>query len=364
VSAAVLRDIVALSLDTDRPDVALPAGDDWDELWADARDERAIAVCAWALHHGRLHGSADQHATIVDAHEAAMRACVRLERAAIETTRDLAAAGVETRILKGAATAHLDEENPSWRSFGDVDLLVRSGDYDTAVECLRARGARRRSAEPRPGFDRRFGKGVCLIRPDGVQIDLHRTLASGPFGLSVEPDGLFDGTEPVPVGGTTLVALDRDRRFLHACFHAVLGDFPPRLTSLRDVARLTVADGVDLARARALARRWRAEVVVASAIATAWTTFRLRRIPAVEWAFAYVPSRYERNALAAYLGSGRSYARQMVAALPAIRGIGPKVSYASALLFADGSYVAGRDGGYVRRLRRAAMSGIGARPPR
>ena len=54
-----------------------------------------------------------------------MRACLRLERVALDVTADLAAAGIETRLLKGAATARLDYDDPSWRSFGDVDLLVR-----------------------------------------------------------------------------------------------------------------------------------------------------------------------------------------------------------------------------------------------
>jgi hypothetical protein len=205
---------------------------------------------------------------------------------------------------------------------------------------------------------------VCLVRADGIQVDLHRTLAAGPFGLTVEPETLFAGAEPVRLGTHELLALDPECRFLHACFHAVLGDFPPRLTSLRDVAVLARTGRVDLRRARELARRWRAGIVVASAVATTWTTFRLRRTADVEWAFTYAPSRYERHALAAYLGAGRSYARQMVAALPAIRGLGPKVSYAAALLFAEGHYVAGRDGGYVRRLQRAALSGGRAGVPR
>lgn len=360
----VLRDVVALTLDPDRADVHLPSGEQWDEVWADARDERTVAVFAQALHEGRVHGSEAQRATIVQEHEDAMRACLRLERVALDLIADLEVAGIETRLLKGAATARLDYGNPSWRSFGDVDLLVRSRDYDAAVERFRSDGARRRSEEPRPGFDRRFGKGVCLIRSDGVQIDLHRTLASGPFGLTVEPDALFDSGESVTIGDQSVPALDRDLRFLHACFHAVLGDFPPRLTSLRDVAQLLGTGRVDLDRVRAIACRWRAGVVIASAVASAWTTFALHRTPAIDWAFTYVPSRYERTALAAYLGSGRSYARQMVAAIPAISGLGAKVTYASALLFADGSYVARRDGGYVRRLRRAALGGIDARVPR
>jgi hypothetical protein len=270
---------------------------------------------------------------------------------------DLAAVGIETRLLKGAATARLDYPDPAWRSFGDVDLLVRGSDYDAAVDRLTARGGRRRSAEPRPGFDRRFGKGVCLIRADGVQVDLHRTLASGPFGLGVVPDMLFAGGEVVRVGGVDVMALERDHRFLHACFHAALGDFPPRVTALRDVAQLARSGAVDMQRVRATARRWRAETVVASAIATTWTMLGIRRTPSVDWAFRYVPSRYERTALAAYLGPQRSYARQMVAGIPAIAGLGPKLSYASALLFAEGRYVAGRDGGYVRRLRRATQLG-------
>ena len=364
MTTVLLRDLVALTVDAERPAVELPGGVAWDELWADARDERAVAPLAQAVHEGRARGTAEQHDTIVQAHADAMRACVRLERVAVEVIGDLDAGGVETRLLKGAALARLDYANPSWRSFGDVDLLVRSADYDTAVTLLCTAGARRRSAEPRPGFDRRFGKGVCMIRPDGVQIDLHRTLATGPFGLTVETGALFDDPDVVTIGTRGVAALDRDRRFLHACFHAVLGDFPPRLTALRDVAHLLVTGPVDVERVQALARRWRAGVVVATAVATAWTTFGLRRSPAVEWAFTYVPSRYERSALGAYLGSGRSYARQMVAALPAIRGIGSKLAYASALLFADESYVAGRDGGYVRRLQRAATSGLGARTPR
>src|SRR4029077_10402897 len=127
-------------------------------------------------------------------------------------------------------------------------------------------------------------------------------------------------------------ALDRELRFVHACFHAVLGDFPPRVTALADVARMLGSGPVHLARVRDLAARWRSGVVIASAIATAWTTFSLPRTAAVEWAFEYVPSRFERTALAAYLGAGRSYARQMVAAIPAIRGIGAKVTYTSSLL--------------------------------
>ena len=73
--------------------------------------------------------------------------------------------------------------DPALRSFGDVDILVGGADFDAAVGALAALGFRRRFVEPRPGFDARFSKGACLERADGLEIDLHRTLAPGPFGM-------------------------------------------------------------------------------------------------------------------------------------------------------------------------------------
>jgi hypothetical protein len=344
--------------------LTLPEGQAWEALWVDARDERAVALLGAGMYHGLVIGDAEQRAVVSRAHEDLMRACVSLERVALGVLDELDAVGVGSRLLKGPAVAHLDFPGPEWRGFGDVDLLVRADDYDTAVDTLLRNGRHRRSDEVRPGFDRRFGKGVCLIRPDGIQIDLHRTLAAGPFGLTVEPDLLFQGSDTFALADRPVTALDREGRFLHACFHAALGDHPPRLTSLRDVARLAGSSRTDVTHARALARRWRAEVVLASAVATAWTTFRLPHTAEVEWAFTYVPSRYERTALAAYVGPGRTYARQMAAALPAIHGLRSKLTYASSLLFADGAYVAGRDGGYLRRLRRAASAGLAPGVPR
>jgi hypothetical protein len=292
-----------------------------------------------------------------------MRSCVVLERIALDVVEDLGDVGVATRLLKGPAVAHLDYPDPAWRSFGDVDLLVRSDDYDRAVAILVAGGSFRRSDEVRRGFDRRFGKGVCLIRPDGVQIDLHRTLASGPFGLTVDTEELFAANASFDLGGRRVEVLDEDLRFVHACFHAVLGDFPPRLTALRDVAQMLTTGRVDLDRVQAIAVRWRAGVVLATAVASAWTVLRLPRDPALEWAFRYVPTRFERSSLGAYVGARRSYARQMIAAVPALPGIGARLRYVVSLLFAERSYLARREGNYLRRVATGVRAGTTPRKP-
>ncbi len=337
---------------------ALPTGEDWDELLACAVDERAVPFLANAVYGGLVDATTEQMDALTGAHEELMRSCVALERMALDCATHFDAAGIEFRLLKGAAVAHLDYPDPSWRAFGDVDILVRSESYDAAVGALENLGGRRRSAQVRPGFDRRFGKGVCIIMASGIQVDVHRTLATGPFGLTVDLDALFRGEDRVEFGGRSVPVLSRAHRFLHACFHAALGDATPRLVAQRDVAQFLLATDLDFDAARTTAQRWRARIVVAHAIDRAWARLELDPTDASRWAASYQPSRFEQRSLAAYLGPERSYARQMVAGIPAVRGVSNKLAYVRSLLVVDSEYAHRHDGGYGRRLRRAWKSRV------
>jgi hypothetical protein len=282
-----------------------------------------------------------------------MRLCVQLERALLEVAATLEAAGVPYRVLKGSAVAHLDYTDPADRAFGDVDLLVEGAAYEDALAALHAEGSRRRYREVRPGFDRRWGKGACLVRPDGTQIDVHRTFVAGPFGLTVDLAELFAGSDALSVGGRELPALDRESRFLHACFHAALGDQVPRLVALRDVAQLVLTTDLDADAALARARHWRADAVVARAMRLAWSRLDLAPVPLSEWAAAHRADRFQSRALRAYTSSSRSYATQVVAGVAAVPTVSEKLAYMRAVLLAEPGHVARRDGSYARRLRRA-----------
>lgn len=331
----------------------LPEGTAWAEMLAAAVDERAIPLLATAVFEGLLEASTDQAEALTRAHEDLMRACLMLERATLEVAEVFESTNLAFRVLKGPGIAHLDYPDASWRAFGDVDVLVPSRSYDAAVRALENLGAHRRSREVRPGFDRRFGKGVCLVLPDGVQVDVHRTLASGPFGLAIDLDGLFAEHEVVRLGNRDVPTLSREHRFLHACYHASLGDAVPRIVALRDVAQLLLTTDLDFARARSTAGSWRGGIVIARAISVAWERFGLAPTPASEWAAAYVGDRFERRSLAAYVGPNRSYARQMAAAVPAVPGLSAKFAFVRSLLFVDRAYAKRHDGGYVQRVRRA-----------
>jgi hypothetical protein len=86
-----------------------------------------------------------------------------LERELVTVVDLLAGEGIESRVLKGSAVAHLDYPDPALRSFIDLDVLVRASDIDRAVAVLSGAGFKRTLAQPRPGFDRRFDKGLTLI---------------------------------------------------------------------------------------------------------------------------------------------------------------------------------------------------------
>ena len=170
-------------------------------------------------------------------------------------------------MLKGSAVAHLDYPDPSLRTFGDVDLLVRSRDIDAAVAVLAARGARPRLGRAPPGFDRRFGKGATFTHRHGPGDRPAPDVRDGAVRTADAPGGPLGAAEDTfDLAGRPVRALDAECRFLHACFHAALGNAAPRLVPLRDVAQMLLFGGLDMDRVDRLMRAWQAEAVVARAV--------------------------------------------------------------------------------------------------
>lgn len=265
-------------------------------------------------------------------HRRAMALTLMLERDLLAIAADFDAAGIGFRVLKGTAIARLDEIDPAWRSFGDIDLLVRGEDLGRASTLVERRGGRRRYPEPRPGFDARFSKGASYVFDRNTEVDLHRTLAAGPFGLTMDLDDLFAHTETFSVAGTPLLALDRPSRFLHACQHAILGSPRPRAGAIRDIVRTAPVTAVDCRVALGRAGRWQIEAVVAAAVQT--SIERVGWAPAAElehWVRWFRPSTRDQRWLDAYRGGHRSYAAQMINGVEAVPGLRNKMAYALAL---------------------------------
>ncbi|MGH3933157.1 MAG: nucleotidyltransferase family protein [Pseudonocardiaceae bacterium] len=348
----------------------------WAAVLAGARIHRLTGLLSAATGDGALPATQIQVQQAKAAHRAALLRVMTLERELIAVVELLAGEGVESRVLKGSAVAHLDYSDPALRSFIDLDVLVRARDIDRAVMVLSAAGFARTLAEPRPGFDRRFDKGLTLIRPAefGFELDLHRTFVLGPWGVLVDLDGLWDGGQEFTVGGHRVRALSLPNRFMHACYHAALGDWPLRLGSLRDVGEMLrrVDRGQldpgqldpgqldpgqldpDGAAIRLLASSWGAEAVVAAAVADS------RRLLGItspgelsDWARRYVPNRREEAWLALHTHTDKTFSAQAIATLRILPRWRDKAAYLRALVLPDARYTAERHASAPARFRYA-----------
>lgn len=238
--------------------------------------------------------------------------CQVLDERLVEVADRLAADGaVEVRVLKGAATARLDEVHPAMRAYSDVDLLVRGPDIDRAVARIEGLGAVRPWPQRRPGFDARFAKSVTLTFPDGVEIDLHRTLCDGAPGARIPLDRLYDEPDGFEIGDRRFLALAPHRRLLHAAHHAILGSPSPRLLTLRDLAGLLTRTDLDPAVVLAEADRWQAVPVLVAAVEAAMAALPIEATTWQDLLAAHPTTASERRALERQRieGSGLGWAK-------------------------------------------------------
>jgi hypothetical protein len=345
-----LRAVAAHDLE-DAPSIGSPLAD-WPAFVAAIVEERLTGLALAAVARGTIEVDEAQHAALVAVHEEQMALDLRVERLMVETVRLLADARIELRILKGPALARRVYPDPSWRSFGDCDVLVRAEDLGRVMARLRPL-ARRRFDAPRSRFDARFVKAVCLETDDGMQIDVHRTLAPGPYGVRIPNARLFtDVPEIVAVGGEPVPCLPRALDAVHACVHAALGDVQPRLNTLRDLAQL-FASGAVAEDVAAFAEELRCGAVAQRAVQLVREHLGVE-LPAtfVEWAESYRPTRRDLRELASYRSREGRYPAQAAATFWALPRLRDRVAYATALTLPSRSYLSGRDGGYGRRLAR------------
>jgi hypothetical protein len=362
---APLLAVAAHGLPTTRPFPRVPLTDEtWTALVAAARGHRLLGHLRMAVTSGALPATGEQTGQIRAAHRTLLLRVLYLEQELVRVVDRLTAAGVPVRVLKGSAHAHLDYPDSALRSFIDLDLLFRPPDFDRAVATLVDAGFVRILAEPRPGFDRRFDKGTTL-RAESFELDLHRTFVLGPWGVLLDLDELWSSSSTFEVGGRPLQALSPPHRFLHACYHAALGDWPLRLGSLRDVAQLLPGDEHAEHDVIDRSSSWGIQAVVAAAVDD---TTRLLGLPVTgplrTWAREYVPSRREEAWLALHTHEGKTFAAQALATLPVLPTLRDKAAYLRALVLPDGHYTAGRHTSALSRFRfgfREAMRGRGVR---
>jgi hypothetical protein len=333
-----------------------------DTEWPIALDlirSRHIAGLAVAgIEAGWLQLSDDQAADLLNVHRDAMLAPLSVERSLLTLAPAFEEAGVEFVVLKGPSLAHTVYPDPSWRYFGDLDLLVSARAWSSACAVLEGLGFPRDLPEPRRGFDERFGKASVYRSPSGVEIDLHRTLVLGPFSQWVHSEELFQRTTTFLLGGRTFRRLDDTMLMLHACMHASLGWWPPLTVPLRDVLQVAHFGEIDWDGLGEQATRWKLRAVIRDAFQIAGSALRIP-LPshAQDLAASLTPTRKETSALQAYATDQRRGGWEARATLGAIRGLRPKARFILSLAFPSREFLSARAGSgpisYWRRLSSA-----------
>ena len=332
---------------------------EWPQLLEFFREQRLIGLFAAAVDDGAATVTPEQAEDLRRTVEAVNAATLSVERLALEIVARLRAEGVDHRVLKGPAVAQLDYPDPERRPYVAVNLLVPSSQWDDTVTTLAAAGFRRATPEPRPNFDRRFGKGTDLRAPGGGEVALHRTIVTGPFAMLADPDSLFGSSTVLELHGEQVLALGPEERLLHACFDARIGDDPPLFLRLRDIVQIVLSHPLDMDRIETMSDIWKAQSVVAEAVHHAWRTLGVTDIvPLSVWAAGYRSTRTDRRRLAAY----RRVRGRTIVSVPTVRDIRPRravVPYLRAVLVPDRPYLEGRYRSHVHRWWRGTLVLVG-----
>ncbi|MGH2873674.1 MAG: nucleotidyltransferase family protein [Solirubrobacteraceae bacterium] len=179
---------------------------------------------------------------------------LRIDAAAAEASAALAAAGVDSRLLKGAAVAQWLYAASGGRGYSDCDLLVAPGDVPAAQRVLSSLGyAPDFDDSAMPVWWQEHGRAWCRSA-DAVTIDLHRLLP----GVRVDAESAWRllSADPAPVlaGGRLLPALGLPARLLHVVLHAAQHGSPSG-TPIADLERAMAQLDPDAWRAAAALAR-------------------------------------------------------------------------------------------------------------
>jgi hypothetical protein len=337
------------------PEPTAPGAEEWGRLFPRIRWERISGLALASVADGWLDLGGEQLDELLTFHREAMAWALTVERKLVGLADAFDAGGIRFAVLKGASVAHTAYPDPALRSFGDLDLLVRSEDYPRACALLGGLGHARKRPEPRPGFEMRFGKASVHVHPDDrIEVDLHRTLVLGPFGLWLRAEELLERSTTFALGGRAIPRLDDTAMLLNVAMHASLGFRPPRLAPLRDVFEVARNGRVEWGTLAAWASRWRLAAVLQHAFRTASERLGAPLPEEAAWFLRMPAPRRERRPLLGYVGDRRREGGIATGTIRAIPGIRGKAAYVFALAVPSREFLAARAGSanpsYLRRL--------------
>jgi hypothetical protein len=270
-------------------------------LVAWAVDERLTGLLGDAIDEGTIVLEPRSAAGLADeareAHRTVVRHTLGAEATAIEVIELLAGHSIVAYSFKGVANAHLDYPDPALRTFLDADLHVERPRFGDAITALLAAGYTRTSVPLGERWERRFARACELRAPNGIEVDLHASVATGYFGAVLDHDALRADPDSIALAGRTLPAFSLPARALISSYSIVLSR-GPGLRLQRDLTQQVIALASDWPLMIDLVGR-DGEAVVAQALTTVGATFGPAHVDAdaLAWASTVTPTTTARRAL-------------------------------------------------------------------
>jgi hypothetical protein len=270
-------------------------------LVAWAVDERLTGLLGDAIDEGTIVLEPRAAAGLADeareAHRMVVRHALGAEATAIEVIELLADRSIVAYPFKGLANAHLDYPDPALRTFLDADLHVERPRFGDAITALLVAGYTRTSVPLGERWERRFARACELRAPNGIEVDLHASVATGYFGTVLDADALRADPDSIELAGRALPAFSLPARALISSYSIVLS----RGTGLRlqrDLTQQLIALASDWPLMIDLAGR-DGEAVVAQALTTVGATFGPAHVAAdaLAWASTVTPTTTAHRAL-------------------------------------------------------------------
>ena len=155
----------------------------------------------------------------------------------------LAAAHIETMVLKGAALTALYYKDTGSRTMQDLDIVVPMNSIGSALQVLKAQGWRVQNTfdallEKRGAacFLRRYhSHAVTLINNSGQELDLHWNIMRGSGDHNDEAEHWRRAQKSTALGSPAYY-LDTTDQLLHTCVHGVEWNYIPPVRWLADAA--------------------------------------------------------------------------------------------------------------------------------
>jgi len=126
--------------------------------------------------------------------------------------------GIDVLLLKGPHVGSTVYNSPLDRLYGDLDILVKPGEFDCAAALLLNHGFEPFAFDAyTPEIQQDF-KHWEFRSPMGILVELHRWL-SGHDRYPLDIDGFFNRAEKFRFGETDALGLGTEDLLLHLCLH-------------------------------------------------------------------------------------------------------------------------------------------------